>query len=77
MTTYIAHFSAKHRLIQVRQNSVFTWQQESGEVDLMLLAEKIKRESALHFYRVLAGPNVPVPPEDVVVEILKTMPFYG
>jgi hypothetical protein len=54
MTTYIAQFTAKHRLVQTKQNSIFIWQQESGEIDKTLLADKIKRESALHFYSLLA-----------------------
>jgi hypothetical protein len=77
MTTYIAHFTAQHRLIQVRQNSIFTWQQESGEVDAALLADKIKRESALPFYRLIAGPNIPISVEDLTVEIHKSQPFPG
>ena len=75
MTTYIAHFTARHRLIQIRQNSIFTWQQESGEVDTSLLADKIRRESALPFYRLLAGPNIPVSAEEIIVEIHQSKPF--
>lgn len=77
MTTYIAHFTAQHRLIQIRQNSIFTWQQESGEVDALLLADKIKRESAVPFYRLLAGPSLPISLEDVTVEIHMSKPFPG
>ena len=77
MTTYIAHFTAGHRLIQIRQNSIFTWQQESGEVDTGLLADKIRRESSLPFYRLLAGPHIPVSLEDITVEVHKAQPFPG
>ena len=61
MTTYIAHFSARHRLIQIRQNSIFTWQQDSGEVDRALPA----------------GPNFPVNPEDIAVAVHLAQPFPG
>lgn len=77
MTTYIAHFTAKHRIIQIRQNSIFTWQQDSGEVDRVMLADKIRRESALPFYRLVAGPGLPIALEDISVEVLKAQPFPG
>ncbi len=77
MTTYIAQFTAKHRLIQIEQNSIFTWRQESGEIDEMLLVDKIKRESSLLFYRLLAGSQYPVPEDDIAITIWKTMPFNG
>ncbi|KAG1650649.1 Elongation factor 4 [Nymphon striatum] len=77
MTTYIAQFTAKHRLIQIEQNSIFTWRQESGDIDERLLIDKIKRESSLLFYRLLAGQQFPVPEDDVAITVWKTMPFKG
>lgn len=77
MTTYIAHFTAAHKIVQVKQNSIFTWQQEGGEVDLELLEGKIKRESSVHFYKLLAGDDFEVALEDIAVHISKTLPFYG
>lgn len=77
MTTYIAQFTAKHRLIQIEQHSIFTWRQESGEIDQRLLVDKIKRESSLLFYRLLAGKQYHVPEDDIAVTIWKTMPFSG
>lgn len=77
MTTYIAQFTAKHRLIQIEQNSIFTWRQESGEIDKTLLADKIKRESSMHFYQLLGGKNYPIPEEDISITVWKTMPFSG
>ncbi len=77
MTTYIAHFSAQHRLITVRQQSVFIWQQGGGEIDEELLAEKIKKESAVHFYRMIAGRQPAMELEDIEVRIEKVQPFDG
>ncbi len=77
MTTYIAEFKAVHSIIQVIQHSVFTWQQEGGEIDPDLLSGKIKRESSLHFYKLLAGKNYPISLEDISVEINKTGSFLG
>ncbi|MGI9545790.1 MAG: GTP-binding protein LepA, partial [Flavobacteriaceae bacterium] len=75
--TYIAEFRAVHKIIQVVQHSVFTWKQEGGEIDIDLLVGKIKRESALHFYRLLAGDNYDVHMDDITIEINKTIPFNG
>lgn len=77
MTTYIAEFKAVHKLIQVIQHSVFTWQQEGGEIDSDLLQGKIKRESSMHFYKLLAGDKIEVAMDDISVEISKTEPFNG
>lgn len=77
MTTYIAQFTAKHRVIQIEQHSIFIWRQESGDVNEMLLKDKIKRESALLFYGILAGKNYPISEEDISVTIWKSMPFGG
>jgi len=72
MTTYIAQFIAKHRVVQVQQNSVFTWKQEGGEIDESLLADKIKRESAILFYQLVAGRDYTVRSGDIDVTVLKT-----
>ena len=77
MTTYIAEFRAEHKIIQIEQHSIFTWQQEGGEIDKDLLEGKIKRESAQHFYNLVAGNNYDVDLEDISVEINKTAPFIG
>ena len=77
MTTYIAEFKAVHNIIQIVQHSIFTWQQESGDIDMDLLQGKIKRESAIHFYKLLAGKNYKVEAEDISIEINKTAPFPG
>ncbi|TMM59024.1 GTP-binding protein LepA [Maribacter algarum] len=77
MTTYIAQFTAKHRIIQIEQNSIFTWRQESGEIDDALLENKIKRESALHFYQLVAGKDYPVIQDDIRITVWKTLPFNG
>ncbi len=77
MTTYIAEFKAAHKIIQIVQHSIFTWQQEGGEIDVDLLKGKIKRESSLHFYRLIAGANYEVDPDDISVEIANATPFSG
>lgn len=77
MNLYIAQFTAKHRVIQVEQNSIFTWRQESGEIDNTLLEDKIKRESSVHFYKLVAGENYEVAQDDISVSVLKTQPFSG
>lgn len=77
MTTYIAQFVAKHRIIQIEQNSIFTWRQEGGDIDEGLLADKIKRESSVHFYRLVVGSNYEVLSEDISINIWKTMIFSG
>ena len=77
MTTYIAQFTAKHRIIQIEQNSIFTWRQESGEIDHSLLEDKINRESSMHFYQLVAGQNYEVILDDISVTVWKTMPFNG
>jgi len=77
MTTYIAQFTAKHRIIQIEQNSIFTWRQESGEIDDDLLEDKIKRESAIHFYQLVAGNDYPVLQDDIYITVWKTLPFNG
>ncbi len=77
MTTYIAQFVARHRLIQIEQNSIFTWRQEGGEIDESLLVEKIKRESSLFFYQLVAGKNYEISWEDISITVWKTQPFIG
>jgi hypothetical protein len=75
MTTYIAQFTAKHRIIQIEQNSIFTWKQESGEIDQTLLSDKIKRESSKHFYQLVAGPTYEIKMDDISVTVWKTAVF--
>ncbi|MFH6603138.1 GTP-binding protein LepA [Maribacter algicola] len=75
MTTYIAQFVAQHRLIQIEQNSIFTWQQEGGDVDKELLQDKIIRESSIYFYRLIAGKGYTIEKEDISVTVWKLMPF--
>lgn len=77
MTLYIAQFTAKHRIIQIEQNSIFTWRQESGEIDHDMLMDKIKRESSSHFYQLVAGENYEILQNDISVTVWKTMPFNG
>ena len=77
MNLYIAQFTAKHRIIQLEQNSVFTWRQESGEIDTSLLEDKIKRESSAHFFKMVAGENYDINPKDITVTVQKTEDFSG
>lgn len=77
MTTYIAKFCAHHRIIQIMQHSVFTWKQEGGDIDKDLLIGKIKRESSLHFFKLLAGDHYTVSIEDINIEVSNMKPFYG
>jgi hypothetical protein len=77
MNTYIARFKAKHALIQIEQNAIFTWKQESGEIDTSLLQDKIKRESAKHFFQLVAGDAYAVALRDISVSIIKTTVFSG
>ncbi len=75
--TYIAHFTAKHREVQIEQHSIFIWQQESGEVDKTLLANKIIRESSVHFFRLVTGENYAIEQEDISINVRKALPFSG
>ena len=77
MTTYIAQFTAKHAVILIKQNSIFIWQQESGEIDILLLANKIKRESSLHFFRLVAGDAYNIELNAITVDVKKAVPFLG
>ncbi|MCJ7468138.1 MAG: GTP-binding protein LepA [Maribacter sp.] len=77
MNTYIAHFQAKHALIQIEQNAIFTWKQESGEIDTSLLQDKIKRESAKHFFQLVAGDTQAIALGDISVRIIKATVFSG
>ena len=77
MTTYIAKFCAHHSIIQIMQHSVFTWKQEGGEIDKELLIGKIKRESALHFFKLLAGEQYHINLEDIRIEVSNMKPFHG
>jgi len=75
MRLYIAVFTAKHRIIQQEENSIFTWKQESGEIDETMLLNKIKKESSVHFFRMIAGENYPISEKDISVTIKKAGPF--
>lgn len=77
MMTYIAHFTAKHRMVQIEQHSIFIWQQESGEVDTTLLANKIIRESSVHFFQLVSKDNYVIERDDISVIVEKTQPFSG
>lgn len=77
MTTYIARFTAKHRIVQIDQASIFIWQQESGEIDETLLKNKIKRESSVHFYRLVAGDRHTISMDDISVVLEGAVPFSG
>jgi len=77
MNLYIAQFTAKHLIIQVEQNSIFTWRQESGEIDTTLLEDKIKRESSTHFFKMVTGENYDINQEDITVTVQKTQDFSG
>ncbi|HEA19889.1 hypothetical protein LCGC14_0666270 [marine sediment metagenome] len=77
MTTYIAHFTAKHRIVEIEQHSIFIWQQESGEIDESLISDKIKRESAVHFFRLVSEENHAIDQEDILINVSRTMPFSG
>ncbi len=77
MMTYIAHFTAKHQVVPIEQHSIFIWQQESGEVDKTLLANKIIRESSVHFFWLVSGENYAIEQNDITVIVGKTQPFSG
>lgn len=77
MMTYIAHFTAKHRVVEIEQHSIFIWQQESGDVDKALLANKIMRESSVHFFRLASGDNCVIEQEDISINVRKALPFSG
>ncbi|WP_298478358.1 GTP-binding protein LepA [uncultured Maribacter sp.] len=75
MTLYIAQFTAKHSIIQLEERSIFTWRQESGDIDESMLINKIKRESSVHFFQLIAGVNYQIEEEDITVTINKAQPF--
>lgn len=77
MSIYIAQFTATHKIVQIAQSSIFIWQQESGEIDLEMLKVKIARESAIHFFGLVAGTTYPLVLRDITIQILKTEPFRG
>jgi len=77
MTTYIAQFTAKHRIVQIQQHSVFIWRQDGGVMEVSLLIDKIKRESVMHFYKLIVGAGYKVLSDDISVTVQKTMPFSG
>ncbi|WP_299431126.1 GTP-binding protein LepA [uncultured Maribacter sp.] len=75
MTLYIAQFTAKHSIIQLEERSIFTWRQESGDIDESMLINKIKRESSVHFFQLIAGANYQINEKDITVTINKAQPF--
>lgn len=77
MTTYIAQFHAVHKLIDIAQQSCFIWRQEGGEIDNFLLEEKIKRESSMHFYRMLIDWGGEINSDDISVKVWSTETFSG
>ena len=77
MTLYIAQYTAKHRIIQVEESSIFTWLQESGDIDDAMLTNKIKMESSMHFFQMVAGKNYEIQPEDISITIWNAEPFTG
>ncbi len=77
MTFYIAQFKAHHRVVQVEQHSIFIWKQEGGDIDPALLEDKIKRESSVHFFQMLAGEQYPISKEDISIAVSKTEPYSG
>lgn len=77
MTTYIAEYKATHSIIQIEEHSCFIWQQEGGEIDMDMLQGKIKRESSVHFFNLVAGDQYEISHGDISVEIVKTEPFKG
>ena len=77
MTTYIAQFHAVHKLIDIAQQSCFIWRQESGEIDNVLLEEKIKRESSIHFYQMLLDKGKQIDTNDISVKVWSTETFSG
>tara|TARA_R110000796_G_scaffold35017_3_gene90187 strand:- start:175347 stop:175580 length:234 start_codon:yes stop_codon:yes gene_type:complete len=77
MMTYIAVYKATNRIIQIEEHACFTWQQESGDIDLEMLAEKIKRERSIHFFNLVVGDNYHVQLNEITVTIEKTGVFTG
>lgn len=77
MTTYIAQFHAVHKQIDIAQQSCFIWRQEGGEIDSSLLAEKIKRESAMHFFQMLIDWGGEIDSDDISVKVWSTETFNG
>ncbi len=77
MTFYIAQFKAHHRVVQVEQHSIFIWKQEGGDIDPVLLENKIKRESSVHFFQMLTGAHYTISEKDISVSISKTEPYSG
>ena len=77
MNTYIAVYKATHRVIQIEEYSCFTWQQESGEIDLEMLSGKIKRERSVHFFNLQVSDNYPILLDDIKVTIEKSEVFKG
>lgn len=77
MRFYIAQFKALHKVMQFEQHSVFIWKQDSTEIDLEMLQNKIARESSIHFYSLIGGKNYQISLEDIMVTIEKAEAFNG
>ncbi|MGB5821126.1 MAG: GTP-binding protein LepA [Saonia sp.] len=77
MTTYITEYKATHKIIQIGEHSCFIWQQEGGEIDMDMLKGKIKRESSVHFFKLVSGGQYPISHDDISVEVIKAEPFNG
>ncbi len=46
-------------------------------MEVSLLIDKIKRESVMHFYKLIVGAGYKVLSDDISVTVQKTMPFSG
>tara|TARA_R110000868_G_scaffold45958_5_gene152197 strand:+ start:1884 stop:2117 length:234 start_codon:yes stop_codon:yes gene_type:complete len=77
MTTYIAVYKATHRIIQIEEHACFTWQQESGDIDMEMLSGKIKRERSIHFFNLVVTTDYPMELDDIKVVIEKSEVFRG
>ena len=75
MNTYIAIYKATHRIIQIEEQSCFTWQQESGDIDIEMLTGKIKRERSIHFFNLVGSTNMESKLDDIKVVIEKSEVF--
>ncbi|QWX84670.1 GTP-binding protein LepA [Cellulophaga sp. HaHaR_3_176] len=77
MMTYIALYKAKNQTTKTTEQSCFTWQQESGDIDTEMLTQKIKRERSLHYFNLMATEDYQTQLDDIIVTIEKTDVFRG
>ena len=77
MMTYIAVYKATNRIIQIEEHACFTWQQESGDIDMEMLSGKIKRERSIHFFNLVVTTDYPMELDDIKVVIEKSEVFRG